>query len=207
MLASSLFTLFLSGLGLGLIHAFDSDHLVAVSNLSVHRPNLKKTLDYSFHWAIGHGFVLLLLGLYASLIGIKIPLLVSHWAELLVGLMLIILGCWTIFQLYKEHNSCLQIIKTNKISNHTPLLVGIVHGTAGSATVLALIPAIQLSSPIITIAYMIFFAIGVLLSMSSFAVLFSHSQQQLAKYNFSIYYFFRVFIGLFAIVLGFIWLI
>lgn len=205
MLANSLFTLFLSGLGLGLIHAFDSDHLVAVSNLSIHRPSLKKTLGYSLHWAIGHGLVLLLLGLYASLLGINVPILVSHWAELLVGLMLILLGCWTLVQLYQEHFSSLH--KINKLSNHTPLVVGIVHGTAGSATVFALIPAIQLSSPIITISYMLFFAIGVLLSMSTFAVLFSHSQQQLAKYNFNLFYLFRALIGLFAIVLGFIWLL
>jgi nickel/cobalt exporter len=207
MLGNSLLTLFLTGLGLGLIHAFDSDHLVAVSNLSVHRPSLKKTLGYSFHWAIGHGLVLLLLGLYASLLGVSVPLLVSHWAELLVGLMLVLLGSWTLYQLYIEHFSSLHRVKFNKLSNRTPLLVGIIHGTAGSATVLALIPAIQLASPIITVTYMIFFAIGVLVSMSLFAVLFSHSQQQLAKHHNYIFYLFRAFIGVFAIVLGFVWLV
>jgi len=207
MLGNSLLTLFLSGLGLGLIHAFDSDHLVAVSNLSVHRPSLKKTLGYSLHWAIGHGLVLLILGLYASLLGVNIPLLVSHWAELLVGLMLIVLGLWTLYQLYIEHSSSKHSVKYNKLSNRTPLLVGILHGTAGSATVLALIPAIQLASPVITVSYMIFFAIGVLLSMSLFAVIFSHSQQQLAKHHLIIFYLFRAFIGIFAIVLGFIWLV
>ncbi|MFK5986224.1 MAG: hypothetical protein QM479_12490 [Pseudomonadota bacterium] len=204
MLGNSLLTLFLSGLGLGLIHAFDSDHLVAVSNLAIHKPSLKKTLGYSLHWALGHGFILLVLGLYASFVGLNIPLIIAHWAELLVGLMLIFLGLWTLYQLYREHHK--QKIKLNQISNRTPLLVGVIHGTAGSATVLALIPAIQLASPLITLSYMIFFAIGVLLSMSIFAVILSHSQQQLAKYSFNFFNLFRVFIGIFAIVLGIVWL-
>jgi putative Mn2+ efflux pump MntP len=212
MLSNSLLTLFLSGLGLGLIHAFDSDHLVAVSNLSVHKPSLKKTLGYSLHWAVGHGLVLLILGLYASFLGLNIPLLVSHWAEIFVGIMLIFLGSWTLYQLYRELASKFakaekRNIKLNKLSKRTPLLVGVIHGTAGSATVLALIPAIQLSSPVITLSYMVFFAVGVLLSMCVFAVILSHSQQQLAKYSFNFFNLFRAFIGLFAIVLGALWLL
>ncbi|MCU7834575.1 MAG: hypothetical protein KZQ83_04895 [gamma proteobacterium symbiont of Taylorina sp.] len=205
MLESSLLTLFLSGLGLGLIHAFDSDHLVAVSNLSVHHSSLKQTLGYSFHWGIGHGAVLILLALYASFAGLKLPLLVSYWAEVLVGLMLIFLGVWTCYRLYSEVT-----VPDNKykaVSNRSPLLVGIIHGTAGSATVFALIPAIQLGRPVIAVSYMMFFALGVLLSMSIFAMTLSHSQQQLAKYNKSVFKIFRAFVGLFAIVLGVIWLL
>jgi len=205
MFESSLLTLFLSGLGLGLIHAFDSDHLVAVSNLSVHQSSFKKTLGYSFHWAIGHGVVLILLVLYASLLGLKLPLLISHWAEILVGFMLIFLGVWTLYRLYSE----IFLLKAehNTVSNRSPLMVGILHGTAGSATVFALIPAIQLGRPIIAVSYIVFFALGVLFSMSVFAMVLSHSQQQLAKYSTTFFMLFRLFVGLFAIVLGVVWLL
>lgn len=209
MLESSLLTLFLSGLGLGLIHAFDSDHLVAVANLSVHRPSLKKTLGYSLHWAFGHGVILILLALYASFLGLKLPLLIAHWAELLVGLMLIFLGSWTLYRLQFDvtHEAILETEKDNKISNRSPLMVGIIHGVAGSATVFALIPAIQLGRPVIAVSYMMFFALGVLFSMSIFALLLNQSQQQLAKYSHHFLLFFRMFVGLFAIVLGVIWLL
>jgi len=205
MFESSLLTLFLSGLGLGLIHAFDSDHLVAVTNLSVQRPGLKKTLGYSLHWAFGHGIILILLALYASFLGLKLPLMISHWAELLVGLMLIILGLWTCYSLYSEF--MLPEEKNSLLSNKSPLMIGIVHGMAGSATVFALIPAIQLSRPVIAVSYMMFFALGVLLSMSIFALLLSYSQQQIAKFSSSFFMLFRLSVGLFAIILGVIWLL
>jgi hypothetical protein len=43
--------------------------------------------------------------------------------------------------------------------------------------------------------------------MCVFAVILSHSQQQLAKYSFNFFNLFRAFIGLFAIVLGALWLL
>jgi len=204
-LEHSLLTLFLSGLGLGLMHAFDSDHLLAVTNLSVHQSSSKKILAYSLHWAMGHGLVLILLALYVSLLGLKLPLLIASWAELLVGLMLIFLGGWTLYGVYNE--AILADIKAHRLSNRGPLMVGIIHGTAGSATVFALIPAIQLGHPIIVVSYMMFFALGVLFSMSVFALLLGHSQQQLKKYSSHFFMLFRLLVGLFAIVLGIVWLL
>jgi len=205
MLEGSLLTLFFSGLGLGLLHAFDTDHLVAVSNFSVHRSSLKQTLGYSFHWGVGHGMVLILLALYASFSGLKLPLLLAHWAEAGVGLMLIFLGVWTCYRLYYEVS--LPDYQCKSISRRSPLLVGILHGTAGSAAVFALIPAIQLGRPVIAVSYMMFFALGVLLSMSVFAMTLSHSQQQLAKHSTRFFMLFRLLVGVLAIVLGIIWLL
>jgi len=209
MFENSIITLFLSGLGLGLLHAFDSDHLLAVSNLIVQKQSYKKALGYSLHWAIGHGLVLILIGLYASFLGLNIPLILSHWAEYLVGIMLIGLGSWTLYILYTE----LEFNAKNEITNHqqvvkrSPLLVGVVHGTAGSAPILALIPAIQLQQPVITLSYMLFFAFGVLLSMSVFAIAFSQSHRQMAKHNLKGFRFFRLLLGILAIGLGCFWLV
>lgn len=197
-------TLFWMGLGLGLLHAFDSDHLVAVSTLSISQPSLRKTLNYSFHWSLGHSVVLIILGIYASVLGLQLPLFLSHWAELLVGVMLMVLGILTLYQLRNDIKANSQAIN---VTRKTPLMIGVIHGTAGSATILALIPAIQLASPLYTTLYLMCFAGGIFLSMSLFAIIFSRSQQKLAQYNQHFFIYFRAFIGLFALVLGFIWLL
>jgi len=139
------------------------------------------------------------------LLGLDIPLIVSYWAEWLVGFMLILLGGWTLYRLYSEVR--FHQFSGKDVSNTSPLLVGIIHGSAGSATIFGLIPAIQLGRPLVTLLYIVFFAIGVLLSMSLFAVIFSHSQQQIAKYSHHFFDAFRAFVGSGAIILGLIWLL
>jgi len=205
MLENSLLTLFISGLGLGLLHAFDSDHLLAVSNLMVHKQGYKKALGYSFHWAVGHGLVLIFLGLYASFLGLNIPLTISHWAEYLVGIMLIVLGIWTLYSVLMEQSD--NRYQYSSSVRRSPILVGVIHGSAGSAPILALIPAIQLQQPVITLSYMLFFAVGVLLSMSIFAIAFGRSQQQLEKKNLKGFKWFRLVLGFLAIGLGIFWLV
>ena len=56
-----IFTLLMTGLGLGLLHALDADHVMAVSALSNRKPDFKRTLKFSASWAIGHGSVLIIL--------------------------------------------------------------------------------------------------------------------------------------------------
>ena len=62
-MAIEMFSLLLTGLGLGLLHALDADHVMAVSALSNRKPSLQRTLKFSANWAIGHGSVLIMLGL------------------------------------------------------------------------------------------------------------------------------------------------
>lgn len=235
MLESPLMMLFATALGLGLLHAFDSDHLLAVANLMAQKSGYRKALGYSLHWAFGHGLVLILLGLYASYLGLSLPHFVSHWAEYLVGIMLVILGVWTLYQWYhdtfipgttvprttvpittpspniateNEHALIQKDSRGNEgdETRRSPILVGIIHGCAGSAPVLALIPAIQLKQPVITLSYMLLFAVGVLLSMSLFAFAFSYSHQSMQRNFHQGFQVIRLMLGIFAIGLGLFWL-
>ena len=61
------------GFSLGLMHALDADHVMAVTALSNQKPSFLKTLWFSANWAIGHGGVLLISGVLLFGLGLSIP--------------------------------------------------------------------------------------------------------------------------------------
>ncbi|OUS33932.1 urease accessory protein, partial [Oleispira antarctica] len=97
-----MFSLLVTGLGLGLLHALDADHVMAVSALSNRKPSLKRTLKFSANWALGHGSVLILLGLLFFGLGIALPETIQKLAESSVGVLLIGLGLACFWQFHKE---------------------------------------------------------------------------------------------------------
>jgi hypothetical protein len=83
-------------LALGFKHAYDADHLVAVSNFIVRSPGIKKTAIMTLNWALGHmltaGAITLLL--YAAFSKVIVSSL--SYFEIGVGVMLIVLGVLSI---------------------------------------------------------------------------------------------------------------
>jgi nickel/cobalt exporter len=180
--------------GLGMLHALDADHVMAVSGLASTRPGLRTSLQFCAKWAIGHGLSLLAIGAAVFLFGMAIPSELSTVAESLVGVVLIGIGVWIVWNLFNrkahlhfhhhdglpkhahwhEHNSRDQHTHNqphNKDSHkheHSALFVGVLHGTAGSAPLLALIPLAKMHSPWIGMAYLSSFGVGVILAMLIF---------------------------------------
>ena len=52
-------TLLAMGFGLGLLHALDPDHVLAVANLNDARAGRRGSLAFSARWALGHGAALM----------------------------------------------------------------------------------------------------------------------------------------------------
>lgn len=79
-------------LALGFKHAYDADHLVAVSSFLIRSPNIRNTAAMSLNWALGHmltaGAITLLL--YAAFSDAIVSSL--SYFELGVGAMLIVMG-------------------------------------------------------------------------------------------------------------------
>ncbi len=79
-------------LALGFKHAYDADHLIAVSNFLIRSPSIRNTVAMSLNWALGHmltaGAITLLL--YAAFSDVIVSSL--SYFELGVGAMLIVLG-------------------------------------------------------------------------------------------------------------------
>jgi len=132
------------GLVIGLFHAFDVDHVIAMATFVEQKSKLKPILYYAIKWGTGHGGILLLLGVLLAFIGIQLPDWFVHYSEITVGLLLIYLGCRVLGYLSKKDQTSAQSKNQSIIAklkhDHAPLLIGMLHGVAGSASVLMILP-------------------------------------------------------------------
>ncbi|VAW78936.1 hypothetical protein MNBD_GAMMA13-1916 [hydrothermal vent metagenome] len=166
--------------GLGLVHALDADHVIAVTALAGQPDGkLQRPWRFCLNWALGHGGSLLLLGVLVLAVGMAIPERLSMLAEFLVGAVLILMGAAVLVQLrckrlrlhfhrhpgLSRHAHWQQPASIHTAHTHRATLVGALHGTAGSAPLLALIPVAQSASLWWGLAYLLVFSAGVLVSM------------------------------------------
>ena len=210
--------------GLGMMHALDADHIMAVTGLASTRPSFKQTLNFCANWAIGHGLALLVIGFGVIMLGMAIPTSLSTFCEHLVGIVLIGIGAWVIFNSRRRHNHihfhrhdglpnhahwhhhspsqhATHTPESHK-HNHSAILVGLLHGTAGSAPLLALIPITQYASPIYAMLYLLLFGLGVLAAMLVFGGFLSGIYQWLANYGKSLIQGIRISVGISAVCMG-----
>ena len=88
----SIIFILLTGLGLGLAHSLDPDHVVAVSTLLCNNKSLRKSITSATVWGIGHSAVLFIIGLLVLTLSIVIPQSVLKLFDAAAGILLIILG-------------------------------------------------------------------------------------------------------------------
>lgn len=219
-----LLPLILLGFSLGLLHALDADHVMAVSALSNQRPSLRQTLYFSANWALGHGGVLLIAGGLLFGLGIAIPQALQQVAEMTVGVVLIALGLYLFWQfrqraitasthrhgdithshLHDQAHTADQAKAASKKA-HLPVMVGMLHGLAGSAPALALIPLAGQGDMTTVISYLLCFSLGVMLSMMIFGLGLGSLQQALIKRSQRLFQWSRGLVALTSTLLGTIW--
>lgn len=170
------------GMGNGLLHALDADHILAVSAVAMGDESAKRrVLRTAALWALGHGATLLLFAVVVIGLGWVIPEAVSRSAEMLVGVILIAVGGAIVHNLWKGN---IRITRHNHDglpphthihrhthgwrSDHRPVLVGIVHGIAGSAPLLALLPLVIRQQFAVAGFYILLFSLSVGLMMCLF---------------------------------------
>jgi ABC-type nickel/cobalt efflux system permease component RcnA len=184
---------FLTMLGLGFLlgvrHALDADHVAAVSTMLAQRPDLRRSGFIGLCWGCGHTAVLLAVGLAVLSLKVTIPDPVAQAFESVVGLMLVILGIALAVTLYREpwHLHAHEHDGTRHIHLHshrlgedhahrhgwrTPLLVGMVHGLAGSAA-LMLVVLSAAHTLWEGMAYILLFGLGSILGMAVLGVVIS----------------------------------
>lgn len=216
-MGESLWVLLTMAFGFGLLHALDADHIAAVSALACRREEGSRRAVWRFclQWASGHGLVLLLVGAAVLLAGMAIPEQLSHLAESLVGLVLLVIGFSVLRDLWRRrlsvrfhrhHNSLPHAhwdsLEEAASHGHAPLLVGMMHGMAGSAPLLVLLPLTMQHSPWMGMAYLLLFGIGVLLTMLLFGGLLGWLLQRLADRAGEVVVTLRAAVGVFAIGFG-----
>jgi ABC-type nickel/cobalt efflux system permease component RcnA len=174
----------------GLMHALDADHIMAVSGLASARAGSRSSIRFCTRWAMGHGVTLLLIGIVVLLLGAAIPVALSRIAESSVGAVLILIGLWMLWDLRRrnahlhfhqhdglpphahwhvhESEQCHHHNRDSHTHQHGAVIVGVIHGLAGSAPLLALLPLASAGSPWLGIAYVLVFGLGVLMMMVLF---------------------------------------
>ena len=154
----------LIGFLLGIRHATDADHLVAVATLATRQHSLAQSMRQGMAWGIGHTLTLLLFGGVVLALGASIPPPVSTTLELLVGGMLILLGVDVLRRLIQQrihvhvhaHRNGVRHLHMHSHVRGMPgadsrhahghaaglpwraLAVGMTHGMAGSAALIVL---------------------------------------------------------------------
>jgi sulfite exporter TauE/SafE len=184
------FPLLTVGLLLGMEHALDADHVVAVSTIVSESRSLLRSLLVGVVWGIGHTVTLLLVGLVVLFLGIAVPSWVALSAEFLVGLILILLGVQILWRYntkrvhahYHDHGDGMHIHfhahEATDAHSHRhegprvrkPLLVGMVHGFAGSAALLVLVLS-TIQSPLTGVLYILIFGLGSIVGMLAVSAL------------------------------------
>lgn len=225
---SVLYSILTLGFGLGMLHALDADHIMAVSALasgaqqdssgSRNGWSAKKVMGFCCTWALGHGAVLFALATLLIFAKIELPTMFIHFAEKLIGLLFIGLGGWIFWQIGK-HKLSLQVHSHDTITHvhlaeagkphhtHQSVLVGATHGLAGSAPVLALIPAMETTSRWVGLLYVGLFSLGVLIAMLIFGLFFGQLQKWIAGIGQKLFRFSRMAIATVSIAFGCYWLL
>jgi hypothetical protein len=159
------------GLILGLRHALDPDHIVAVTTFIGEQRQVRRACHIGLFWGLGHTIALSVAGLFV--VGLKIP--ISKWLadrlEFGVCIMLIVLGLRLITNVHRRWHTHDHTVDWQR-SGLRPLLVGIVHGAAGSAT-LTLLVLSTISSTFHALLYILLFGIGSMVGMLLVSLLIS----------------------------------
>lgn len=166
----SLVSILFFALVLGSVHALDPDHVLAVANLNHQRCGLRTRTRICLRWALGHSLALASIGFAVVLFGLAIPSLLAGLAEQAVGLVLVAIGILVLWQQSPAGQTLTRHQPDNKPRHpQAAWLIGLLHGTAGSASVLALLPMARFESPWLMMSYLGLFCLGVLLGMLMFA--------------------------------------
>ena len=179
------------GLGflLGMQHALEADHIAAVSSIAARRTDIGDILKHGLTWGLGHTLTLFAFAGAAILLGQAIPEIWSRPLETAVGIMLVGLGVHVLWRLGRDrvhfhrhshsdgtvhvhaHSHANQAVPHARASHEhihgfrwRTLMVGLMHGTAGSAALLVLAVS-QATSPAIGLGYVALFGVGSMIGM------------------------------------------
>jgi hypothetical protein len=167
-----LFALLL-GLLQGVRHAFEPDHVVAVSTMISEQRTARARVVYATAWGIGHATMLLLVGGLLMLLRAELPPRLDASFELAVSMMLIGLGgralrCAVLESKAKAETHAHPSVGARGWRAVGPLAMGMVHGLAGSGALTALVVA-RLPSPAVGVAFIVLFGVGATFGMSLLA--------------------------------------
>lgn len=212
-----------SGLGslLGVRHALEPDHLAAVSTLVTEERSSLKAAWLGACWGFGHTLSLVVVGALLVVLRAEMPERVTDLFEFGVAVMLIGLGGRAIYQAVSQgasgpihthhHGAVVHTHPTGAAHVHIgswtlarrPLLIGAVHGLAGSGALTALVLA-TLPSTLAQLTYMMLFGLGSTIGMAALSGLLGLPLARLGAHR-GVARAVSVSVGCLSIILGVAW--
>ena len=209
------------------------DHLAAVTPFAIE--SKKKAWKVGVFWGLGHLLGMSLIGVLFILFEEFIPIeKISEYSEQLVGFVLIFIGVWAFYQVFNKkskhqhlhvHSEKSPVVhqhshdhnhdkrhhhdhgKKIKHSYFTSFSVGVLHGLAGVAHFILFLPILGLDSTFAGVQYIIGFAIGTVVAMTTYAFAVGKIATLAKKeHNEDFFKGVRLAGGLFAIIIGIYWI-
>jgi hypothetical protein len=204
-----LFSIVALGFFLGMRHATDPDHVIAVTTIVTGQRNLRRSALIGAFWGIGHTLTIFLVGAAIILFDLVIPARLGLSMELSVAVMLVVLGAMNLKSFFSslapaENGAVASLVHSHHhehggrahahLHSHPPdehrdfgketslarcdralgrwavyrplrpLMIGVVHGLAGSAAV-ALLVLTTIHDPYWATAYLLVFGVGTIAGM------------------------------------------
>jgi cytochrome c biogenesis protein CcdA len=172
-------------------HALEVDHIAAVSTIAARRSGVADIVKHGLTWGLGHTLTLFLFAGLALVIGHSIPEQIAQPLEGAVGFMLVALGGHLLWRMWRDrvhvhvhqHGDGVRHLHlhshADRLSHDAPtahrhehgfrwrtLLVGLMHGMAGSAALLVLAVS-QAPSPAQGLLYVALFGLGSMVGMGA----------------------------------------
>jgi hypothetical protein len=189
-------SLLLLGFLIGMRHALEADHVAAVASLATRSPSIAHAVKQGAFWGLGHTLTLFIFGSIVIWMDTIMPEKLAQGLELAVGVMLIFLGADVFRRMFRErvhfhshfHRDGAFHFHAHAHAGeqgHDPqrhehvhqagfplraLLVGLMHGMAGSAA-LILLTLQTVRSPATGMIYILVFGVGSILGMAALSAI------------------------------------
>jgi len=228
----SLLTILGFGFLLGLRHATDADHVVAVTTILGRHGKIRHSTLVGILWGIGHSITVTLVAIPIIFYSLVIPERLSSILEFFVGVMLVMLGILTLSGITEKitkrltpptihkhaheskrgkSHSHLHFHFSNFLNQNVhhigtfqiihPIIVGLVHGLAGSAAVAILILS-TIKNPVLSAFYLFIFHFGVVVGMMVITTLLGASIILIKRKSEKIHQYLVTFSGILSLIFG-----
>ncbi|MEL6730249.1 MAG: urease accessory protein [Bacteroidota bacterium] len=151
-------------LAYGFAHAFEADHLLAVSTLVSKSKNTRQVLNNGFIWGLGHTSTIFIMGVLLLIFQVHTLKNYFDSLEIFVGIMLIVLGGIRIIRTQRNQDT-----QHDHTHDREAYGIGLVHGLAGSGALILLVMA-DLDSNLEAISFLLLFGLGSALGMAVAAI-------------------------------------
>jgi len=162
------------GLGLGLKHAFEADHVAAVCTFVARGGSVTRAARSGALWGLGHAVVLAFATSALLLAGVSVPKPLENVLDAAVAVMLVGLGLHALWRRQRVEDD----VAPNQ--NRRPFLVGLVHGASGTAGLMVLV-ASRMHTPAGALVFVGVFSFAAVLGMALAAMLMAVPMRSLVR--------------------------